>query len=194
MQLFASPHGAIFSRFQFPKLSFDSIPQAVLSVLGRGIQPLRSFFLGSYSPAGGPWAEGEPILQHVCRGCRSTSFGCVTFLSAGFPLVKVKTVVMFHMLESKTQNQNSHWILDFPQMFGWDIWLLSYLTGLVSGLRLLKPMVYMIRTSGELISLCLSKSHFSLARSCINTGRLLKPEECFPSPKLLIVSPPKLGS
>lgn len=85
MQLFASPRGAIFSRFQFPKLSFDSIPQAVLSVLGRGRQPLRSFFLRSYSPAGGPWAEGEPIPQHVCGGWRNTSFGCVTSLSAGFP-------------------------------------------------------------------------------------------------------------
>lgn len=33
-------------------------------------------------------------------------------------LIKAETVVMFHMLESKTQNQNSHWMLDFPQMSG----------------------------------------------------------------------------
>jgi len=64
VQLFASPHRAIFNPFQFPELASTSIPQAVALVLGRGSQLLCSFLSGSYSPCGNHCAEGKPFTEH----------------------------------------------------------------------------------------------------------------------------------
>lgn len=105
VQLLASPHRAVFNRFQFPKLSFSSIPQAVLSVLGSLCT--ASFWeatahLGILVQKESPSLNtcigvGEaPALVMPCSSMLAFQHGC------SHVAMKVETNITFFVLLNKT--------------------------------------------------------------------------------------------